>query len=71
MAQLAVWTALADAGVGASIQHYSPLIDAAVTRTWNLRESWVLRAQIPFGSNEAPVAEKTFIDDGLRFRTYR
>ncbi|MDB6453749.1 nitroreductase family protein [Falsirhodobacter sp. 20TX0035] len=70
MAQLAVWTALADAGIGASLQHYSPLIDAAVTKAWDLPESWTLLAQMPFGSNEKPFGDKTFIADADRFRTF-
>ena len=36
MHQLAVWTMLEDAGLGASLQHYNPLIDDEVRRTWNL-----------------------------------
>ena len=32
MAQLSVWAALANAGVGASLQHYNPLVDADVAR---------------------------------------
>ena len=71
MAQYAVWTALAEAGIGASLQHYAPLIDAEVARTWDVPASWKLRAQMPFGSNEAPFPEKTFIADDLRFKTVR
>ena len=71
MAQLAVWTVLADAGIGASLQHYNPLIDAEVAKTWELPESWKLRAQLPFGSNEQPFGEKTYIDDAVRFKTFR
>ncbi|QIL81169.1 nitroreductase family protein [Diaphorobacter sp. HDW4A] len=71
MAQFAVWTALAEAGIGASLQHYSPVIDAQVTSTWELPASWALRAQMPFGSNEAPFGEKIFIADESRFKTYR
>lgn len=70
MAQLAVWTALAGVGIGASLQHYSPLIDEEVTKTWGLPASWKMRAQMPFGSNEAPFNDKTFIDDAVRFRTF-
>lgn len=70
MAQLAVWTALSDAGIGASLQHYNPLIDAAVASAWGLPESWKLRAQMPFGSNEKPFGDKTFMDDADRFRTF-
>lgn len=71
MAQLAVWTVLADAGIGASLQHYNPLIDAEVAKTWKLPESWKLRAQLPFGANEKPFGEKTYIDDAVRFKTFR
>lgn len=71
MAQLAVWTVLADAGIGASLQHYNPLIDAEVAKTWGLPESWKLRAQMPFGSNEKGFGEKAFIDDVQRFKTFR
>ena len=71
MAQFAVWTALAEAGIGASLQHYAPLIDAEVARTWDVPASWKLRAQMPFGSNEKPFAEKSFIADDVRFKTVR
>jgi len=71
MAQFAVWTALAEAGVGASLQHYMPLIDDAVAQEWQVSTSWKLRAQMPFGANAQPIAEKTFIDDAVRFRTVR
>lgn len=68
MAQLSVWSALANEGVGASLQHYNPLIDAAVAREWNIPSSWKLRAQMPFGSNEAPFGDKAFMDDAERFK---
>lgn len=70
MAQLAVWTALAEANIGASLQHYSPIVDEKVQATWNVPASWKLRAQMPFGSNEAGFGEKTFIDDATRFKTF-
>jgi predicted oxidoreductase (fatty acid repression mutant protein) len=70
MAQFAVWSALANAGIGASLQHYNPLIDDEVAKTWQLDPAWKLRSQMPFGSNEAPFPEKTFIDDRVRFRVY-
>ena len=68
IAQMATWTALSEAGIGASLQHYNPVVDEAAHREWNLPPSWKLRAQMPFGSNEAPFADKTFIDDAERFR---
>ncbi|MCV2216876.1 nitroreductase family protein [Thauera sp. Sel9] len=71
MAQFAVWTALAEAGIGASLQHYNPVIDEAVAKEWKLPASWKLRAQMPFGSSLKPFSEKTFIADEVRFRTFR
>ena len=70
IAQFAVWTALAEAGIGGSLQHYNPVVDADVTKTWDIPASWTLRAQMPFGSNEAGFGEKTFMDDEQRFRVF-
>lgn len=70
IAQFAVWTALAEAGIGASLQHYNPVVDDAAAKAWNVPASWKLRAQMPFGSNEAPFSEKTFMDDEQRFLTF-
>ena len=67
IAQFAVWTALAEANIGASLQHYNPVVDEAVAAAWNIPASWKLRAQMPFGSNEAGFSEKTFMDDAQRF----
>lgn len=71
MAQFAVWTALAEAGIGASLQHYGPLIDAEVAATWGVPAHWKMRAQMPFGSNAQPIGDKTFIADDVRFKTFR
>lgn len=54
MHQLVIWTMLEDAGMGASLQHYNPLIDDEVRKTWNLPDDWKLIAQMPFGT---PVAQ--------------
>ena len=67
MAQFAVWLALADAGIGASLQHYNPLVDDAARAAWNVPASWKLRAQMPFGSHEGGFGEKAFMADGQRF----
>ncbi|MCW2481203.1 nitroreductase family protein [Candidatus Symbiopectobacterium sp. NZEC135] len=71
IAQFAVWTALAQENVGASLQHYNPLIDDDVKKAWNLPAQWKLRAQLPFGSIEQPAGEKTYIDDDTRFRVFK
>lgn len=56
-----VWTALCNAGLGANLQHYNPLIDDDVRQAWNIPEDWVLRSEMPFGSIEAETYEKDFI----------
>jgi hypothetical protein len=65
MVEYIIWTALADAGMGASLQHYNPLIDDEVKKHFNLPSAWKLVAQMPFGVAAAPAGEKTFlpIDD--------
>lgn len=70
MAQYAVWLALTEAGLGATVQHYNPIIDAEVKKTWGIPDSWTLRAQMPFGSIEAPAAEKTYMPTTERFKTF-
>ncbi|MDR0270881.1 nitroreductase family protein [Paenibacillus sp.] len=60
MLQLVVWTALEAEGLGATLQHYNPLIDQKVASEWNLPASWKLIAQMPFGNVVAPAGEKQF-----------
>ncbi|GGO62964.1 hypothetical protein GCM10011315_43180 [Roseovarius pacificus] len=69
MAQLSVWTALAEEGVGASLQHYNGLADQALAAAFNVPASWTLVAQMPFGSNEGSFGEKSTIADADRFIT--
>lgn len=61
IASFAVWNALAEAGVGANIQHYNPVIDEKVVAEWNIPANLVLRAQMPFGEKlqEAAPIERT------------
>lgn len=67
-AQQAVWTALAEQGIGASLQHYNPLIDDAIHQVFNLPADWQLRAEMPFGSIKAPAGEKAQLDDEEMFK---
>ena len=62
IASFAVWNALAEAGVGANIQHYNPVIDERVAKEWNIPNNLVLRAQMPFGEivgEPAPIERKS------------
>lgn len=70
IAQHSVWTALALESIGASLQHYNPLIDDAVHSEWNLPSEWKLRAQMPFGSIEAPAPTKEYMDDDERVLSF-
>ncbi|MFW2076456.1 nitroreductase family protein [Acinetobacter sp. ULE_I010] len=70
IAQFATWTALSEAGIGASLQHYNPIVDDQVAEVFGVPADWKLRAQLVFGSVEAPAGEKTFIDDAVRFKTF-
>lgn len=60
MHQFAIWTMLEDAGLGASLQHYSSLIDSTVKTEWKLPDTWKLIAQMPFGAPTAEPGEKSF-----------
>ncbi|MDE6876239.1 MAG: nitroreductase family protein [Alistipes sp.] len=71
MHQLALWTLLEEAGFGASLQHYNPLIDKDVRAQWRLPEEWRLIAQMPFGLPLAPPAEKMFEPVEARMRIFR
>lgn len=71
MAQLSVWTALATENVGASLQHYNPIIDDEVHATWDLPKTWKLRAQMVFGSIEQEAGEKNYMEDDARFKIFK
>lgn len=68
IADFAVWTALAENNLGANLQHYNPIIDDQIRAAFDVPASWRLRAQMPFGSIEAPAGAKEFIDDSKRFK---
>lgn len=70
-AQYAVWTALAENDLGANLQHYNPLIDDAVREAFDVPASWRLRAEMDFGSIEAPAGDKDYLDDSERFRVFK
>jgi len=70
MAEYATWLALTEAGLGASLQHYNPLIDEAVAAAFDIPDNWRLRAQMPFGSIEAAASEKDVMSDAERFKFF-
>ena len=70
IAQFAVWTALSEQNIGASLQHYNPIVDAEIAEIFDIPANWKLRAQLVFGSIEAPAGEKTFMAEVDRFKTF-
>ena len=70
IAQFAVWTALSEQNIGASLQHYNPIVDAEIAEIFDIPANLKLRAQLVFGSIEAPAGEKTFMAEADRFKTF-
>lgn len=68
MLQFAIWTGLAEMGVGANLQHYNPVIDKMVTQMFDLPESWVLVAEMPFGGITKAPAPKIQEDIDIRVK---
>ncbi|AMM92787.1 nitroreductase [Peribacillus simplex] len=69
MHQLVVWTALEAEGLGATLQHYNPLIDDEVKKEWDVPSNWKLIAQMPFGNPTAQPGDKEFkpLEDRINF----
>ncbi|KDR70977.1 hypothetical protein GALMADRAFT_282095 [Galerina marginata CBS 339.88] len=73
MNQFIAWTALATEGLGCNLQHYHPSINQDVAETWNVPETWSLRAQLVFGKPTGPPrggVEKEFAPLEGRVRVY-
>lgn len=71
MHQFVIWTALSIEGLGASLQHYNPLIDEEVSKEWNIPSSWKLIAQMPFGKPVAGAGKKEFKPLDERVKVYK
>ena len=70
MVQYMVWDALAEQNIGASLQHYNPLIDEAVHQMFDVPKTWRLIAQMPFGSKEQEPNPKSFEPVESRFKVF-
>lgn len=71
IAQFATWAALHTEGLGASLQHYNPIVDEEVHAEWGVPANWKLRAQLVFGSVEGEAKAKDYIDDEVRFKVFK
>ncbi|KAM0751811.1 putative nitroreductase [Meredithblackwellia eburnea MCA 4105] len=65
-----LWTTLEQEGLGANLQHYSPLIDEKVQETWKVPSTWVLKAQLVFGGKVAEAGPKEFAPIEDRVKVY-
>ncbi|MBR1420920.1 MAG: hypothetical protein IJ575_07705 [Selenomonadaceae bacterium] len=68
MIQFAIWTELANFGLGVNLQHYNPLIDAEIKKYFDVPDSWKLVAQMVFGNpieSPAPI-EKLPIEQRVK-----
>ena len=63
-----VWTGLTSLGFGANLQHYNPIIDAPLSKEWNIPGEWKLISQLVFGSREGEPNQKAFkpVDERLK-----
>ena len=71
MLQISVWAALAELGVGASLQHYNPVIDEAVRKLFNVPDNYKLIAEMPFGGIDAEPTPKAKEDISNRVKIAR
>lgn len=60
MHQFTIWTMLEEVGFGASLQHYNPIIDEEVAKSFSIDAKWKLIAQMPFGTPTSEPAPKEF-----------
>lgn len=66
MLQISVWSGLRELGIGASLQHYNPVIDETVKAMFGVPASYRLLAQMPFGGIAAEPDPKAKEDIGKR-----
>jgi len=60
--QFMIWSALSDKNIGASMQHYNPLVDDCVKTAFNVPKNWEFVAQMPFGGIESQPQPHSFND---------
>ncbi|VEU60626.1 Nitroreductase family [Mycoplasmopsis bovigenitalium] len=56
--QISIWSMLRELNIGATLQHYNPVIDKKLQELLGLPENFVLVAQMPFGGIEKEVEPK-------------
>lgn len=70
MLQYIIWSLFAEKEIGASLQHYNPLIDEDVHKAFNIPNFWRLSAEMPFGNIICPAEEKSFLSMEKRLKIF-
>lgn len=71
MLQVNVWNALAEIGIGGSLQHYNELIETSVKETLDIPSPWKLNAQMPFGNIVNTPDSKAKFDVDQRVKIFK
>lgn len=68
MLQLSVWSMLRELNIGASLQHYNPIIDSKIKEMFGIPENYKLLAEMPFGGIVSEPDEKEKEDINKRVK---
>lgn len=71
MLQINIWSHLAEMGLGASLQHYNPVIDEMVQKDYKVDKKYVLLAQLVFGNPLSYPEEKEKEDISKRVIVFK
>lgn len=71
MLQISIWSALRELGLGASLQHYNPVIDEKIKEMLDVPTSYRLLAEMPFGNIVAEPDAKAKEDISNRVRIFK
>ena len=68
MLEVSIWSGLKELNIGASLQHYNPVIDKMVKELFDIPENYELNAQMPFGGINTEPEPKDKEDISLRVK---
>ena len=71
MLQISIWSALAELGIGANLQHYDPVINEAVRSILNVPANYKPIAQMPFGGIVIAPEAKVVEDISKRVKIFK
>lgn len=71
MLQFAIWTELENIGLGVNLQHYNPLIDKEIKKSFDVPKNWDLVAQMVFGEMLQPAGKIESIPVKERVKVFR